>query len=335
MITFAWAELLWLLPLPFLLRYILPTASRSEEVTIRVPFFQDIAALNTKGQQAPSTKTSWFKRLLAYMVWVLLVIAVARPEWLGEPVTLPASGRDLMIAVDISGSMEIPDMELGGQQVDRLTMVKAVAGDFIERRTGDRIGLILFGRQAYLQTPLTFDRKTVRTMLEEAEIGLAGQETAIGDGIGLAAKRLRDRTQETHVLILLTDGANTAGEVDPLKAAWLASQINVRIYTIGIGADEMQVRTLFGSQTVNPSRDLDEDTLKSIAKRTGGTYFRAKDTESLEEVYRQLDALEPSSVETQTFRPTKSLFHWPLGGALLLSLLIALTYCRFKRNLQS
>ncbi len=334
MITFTWSQLLWLLPLPFLLRYILPSARRFEDSAIKVPFFSDINSLNITAGQLQATPPFWLKRFLGYLIWFLLVIAAARPTLTGDPVTLPASGRDLMIAIDISGSMEIADMELNGRQVDRLTMVKSVAGDFIERRIGDRIGLILFGRNAYLQTPLTFDRKTVSTMLKEAEIGLAGKETAIGDAIGLAAKHLRDRSQKTHVVILLTDGANTAGEVDPLQAAWLASQMDVRIYTIGIGADIMQVPTLFGSRTINPSRDLDEETLKEVAQRTGGTFFRAKDTKAMEQVYRQLDELEPTEVESRTFRPQKSLFYWPLGAALLLSMLLALTFTNLSGIIQ-
>jgi len=272
------------------------------------------------GKQSPPSR---WRLLLAALAWVLLVCAAARPQFVGTPVSLPVTGRDLMLAVDISGSMETEDMQLGQQVTDRLTAVKAVAGNFIDHREGDRLGLILFGDQAYLQTPLTFDRETVRTLLNEAAIGLAGKSTAIGDAIGLAVKRLRERPAENRVLILLTDGANTSGSVDPLKAADLAAREGVRIYTIGVGADEQLLRGFFGTQRVS-STELDETTLKAIAQKTGGQYFRARDIESLQKIYDLLDKLEPVSQDEQTFRSIHELYAWPLSGALLLTALLAL-----------
>jgi Ca-activated chloride channel family protein len=210
--------------------------------------------------------------------------------------------------------------------IDRLKAVKYVAGEFIARRTGDRIGLILFGDRAYVQTPLTFDRQTVRTLLQEAFIGLAGERTAIGDGIGLAVKRLRPQSeqspQQQRILILMTDGANTAGELSPLKAAELAAEAGLKIYTIGIGSDAVQRRSFFGTFTVNPSSDLDEATLKTIADKTGGRYFRAHDTAELEKIYKLLDQLEPVEVETHSFRPTRALFYWPLSLAFAIFIMI-------------
>ena len=214
-------------------------------------------------------------------------------------------------------------MQLGRQVTDRLTAVKAVAGEFIGRREGDRLGLILFGEQAYLQTPLTFDRLTVRTLLNEAVIGLAGKSTAIGDAIGLAVKRLRKQPQENHVLILLTDGANTAGSVDPLKAADLAAAEGLRIYTIGVGAESIRVRGLLGTRQVS-NNELDEATLTAIAEKTGGRYFRARDIAGLEAIYQLLDELEPASQDAEVFRPVRELYAWPLAGALLISVLLAL-----------
>jgi Ca-activated chloride channel family protein len=219
--------------------------------------------------------------------------------------------------------METPDMQIGRQVTDRLTAVKAVAGEFIERRVGDRLGLILFGEQAYLQVPLTFDRETVRTLLNEAAIGLAGKSTAIGDAIGLAVKRLRKQQQQNHVLVLLTDGANTAGSVDPLKAADLAAAEGLRIYTIGVGAESRVVRGLLGSRQVS-NNELDEATLTAIAEKTGGRYFRARDIAGLEAIYQMLDELEPASQEGEIFRPVRELYAWPLAGALLTSILLAL-----------
>ena len=251
--------------------------------------------------------------------WAFLLTAAARPVWQGEPIEQAVSGRDLLLAVDLSGSMEIADFILKGQKVDRLAATKAVAGAFIERRVGDRIGLILFGEKAYLQAPLTFDRKTVRTLLDEAVIGLAGDKTAIGDAIGLAVKRFRDNPKEQRVLILLSDGANTAGSVAPLKAAELAARTGLKVYTIGIGADEMVIRDLLGSRKVNPSQDLDEPTMRGIAEQTGGRYFRARDVKELEEIYRLLDELEPVERDKRYYRPQTELYPWPLGAALILS----------------
>jgi Ca-activated chloride channel family protein len=264
------------------------------------------------------------------LAWLLLVTAAARPEWLGDPVEQGVSGRDLMLAVDLSGSMEIADFMLRGKKVDRLTATQDVAGHFLERRVGDRLGLILFGETAYLQAPLTFDRKTVHTLLDEAVIGLAGDKTAIGDAIGLAVKRLRDNPKDQRVLILLSDGANTAGTVAPLQAADLAARVGLKVYTIGIGADEMVVRDLLGSHKVNPSQDLDEPTMRGIAEKTGGRYFRARDVEELEGIYRLLDELEPVERDKRYYRPHSELYPWPLAGALVLAMALILTTQRAR-----
>ncbi len=256
----------------------------------------------------------------AALVWLGLLLAAARPQWVGEIESFPITGRDLLLAVDISGSMDTQDMILANRPVNRLSMVKQVAGEFIQRRRGDRVGLILFGSRAYLQTPLTFDTETTAILLEESEIGLAGRETAIGDAIGLAVKRLREDAASDRVLILLTDGANTSGEVQPLQATEFAAREGLRIYTVGVGADEMMVQDFFGSRMVNPSADLDEDTLTAIAERTGGAYFRARDAESLAQIYEQLDELEPVESDEEIIRPIDELFFWPLGIGFLIGL---------------
>jgi len=273
-ISFAWPWVFIAGLLPLATYYLLPQAKLTRDAALRVPFIDEFDDSADSSNQI----RSWgWRRVLPIIAWIFLVLAAARPQWLGDPVELPISGRDLVMAVDLSGSMEEEDFELDGRVVNRLVATKAVAGDFIQRRQGDRIGLILFGEQAYLQTPLTFDRKTVVQLLNESAIGLAGKSTAIGDAIGLAIKRLKDKTAESRVLILMTDGANTAGEVLPLKAAELAAQAGLKIYTIGIGADAMVVRSFFGGKRrVNPSRDLDEKTLTAIADKTGGRYFRAR-----------------------------------------------------------
>jgi len=318
-IEFVWPWVFASLPLPLLIAWLLPRAPEHASAALRMPFY---AALQKAVGDSHSGR-SRLRLLLAALAWLLLVLAAARPQFLGEPVQLPISGRDLLLAVDISGSMEIEDMVLGRQITTRLRAVKAVAGEFIERRAGDRLGLILFGDQAYLQTPLTFDSSTVRTQLNESAVGLAGKRTAIGDAIGLAVKRLRSQPQENRVLILLTDGTNNAGSVEPLRAADIAAAEGVRIYTIGVGADERIVQGLFGSQRV-VNTELDEQSLITIARKTGGRYFRARDIEGLQKIYQLLDALEPVSEDQETFRPVHELYSWPLSAALLVSVLVVL-----------
>ena len=320
--TLTWWWMLAALPLPWLLRRFTRAEALERDAALKVPFgaeFSDLVGLRSHAS------ARW--RLAALTaIWVLALLAAARPQFIGEPIALPTTGRDLLLIVDLSGSMEEQDFQLNGQWVDRLTALKAVAGDFIARRVGDRVGLILFGREAYLQTPLTFDRKTVKALLDEAVIGLAGKETAIGDAIGLAIRTLDDAgvEQGRRVAILLTDGANTAGAVDPLKAAELAAQRNLVIYTVGIGADALTVRSLFGVRQINPSADLDEAALTAIADKTGGKYFRARDTAEFLQIYSILDKLEPAESDEQGFRPITELFYWPLGAAVALALGAAL-----------
>ena len=337
MLSIEWLWVLAFLPLPLLYRFLLPVAKTGDESILRVPFIRDFMRVTTGSFSVNRNRLLLW---IGLMSWIFLVLAASRPQWVGDPIELPVSGRDIMLAVDLSGSMKMEDFVLGGNRtVDRLTATKAVAGEFIQRRVGDRIGLILFGRQAYIQTPLTFDRQTVTTLLYESSIGLAGRETAIGDAIGLAVKRFRAMKQSAlnsqlsqsdqesakkSILVLLTDGANTAGEVQPIKAAEFAAQEGLKIYTIGIGADELIVPSLFGARKVNPSQDLDEETLTAIADATGGRYFRAHDTKELEEIYHMLDELEPVARETQSFRPKTSLYMWPLSVATFLGLIIIL-----------
>ena len=320
MISFEWPWLALLLPLPyFIYRFVRPRNAATDSA-LQVPFPDDFV----EAEEGAGTPARNWLLWLALTAWALLVVAAMRPHWLGELVEVPVSGRELMLAVDLSGSMEQRDFALRSKWLDRLTATKLVAGDFIERRVGDRIGLILFGEQAYLQAPLTFDRKTVKTLLSEAVIGLAGKATAIGDAIGLAVKRLRERDASQRVLVLLTDGANTAGVVDPIPAARLASREGLKIYTIGIGATELLERSLFGTRRINPSADLDEAALREIADLTGGAYFRARDLGELERVYALIDELEPVAQEPQKYRPRKSLYYWPLAAALALGALLGL-----------
>ena len=320
--SLAWPWMLLALLLPLLARALLSPVTETQEAGLKVPSFKGFAVLTNRSEA--EQLLNW-RVWLAIIAWALLVLAAARPERIGDELDVPVSGRNLMLAVDLSGSMDAKDFELGNRRVDRLTATKAVASDFIERRKGDRIGLILFGERAYLQVPLTLDRETVNILLMEAFIGLAGEKTAIGDAITLAVKRIHDQEAvgDEQILIVLTDGANTAGEIDPIKAAELAQQIGLRIYTIGIGAEQMMVSSITGGlRPVNPSADLDEETLTRIAAITGGQYFRAKDTAGLQDIYRLLDQMEPVAEPEAGFRPVKSLYYWPLSGAFVLTVFL-------------
>lgn len=302
-----------LFPLPWLWRWWLKPATQSVQA-LYFPYFADFIE-QTESSHAHQSFQGW----LALLIWVLLITAASGPRWTGAPIAIPNSGRTLLLALDLSGSMRIPDMSQDGQAVDRLTLVKEVAHEFLKKRTGDRVGLVLFGSQAFLQTPITYDRHTVAEMLDDATIGLAGQSTALGDAIGLSIKQL-DKVSEKHrILILLTDGANNSGVLTPEKAADLAAAHHVKVYTIGIGATQLRIDGILGPQMINPSMDLDEETLKNLADKTGGLFFRAKNAKELEAVYSQIDALEPTLSDQQLYRPVKDYFYLPLLIALLLS----------------
>jgi Ca-activated chloride channel family protein len=330
MIEWIWPWLFLLVPLPWLVRRLVPAAT-SQQPALSAPFFQEWQQMSaaTGGQ---SMRAGGVSLASLWLLWLLLLTAAARPVWIGEPIELPNSGRDLMMAVDISGSMRIEDMQVGQSLVSRVEAVRQLGGNFISQRSGDRLGLILFGSRAYVQSPLSFDTATVKRFLSEAQIGFAGEDTAIGDAIGLAVKRLKERPAESRVLILLTDGQDTASSVKPLDAAQLAASLGIRIYTIGIGADSLTLPGLFGSsfgaRQVNPSAELDEAGLQEIARLTGGKYFRARNPQELANIYQVLDQLEPVEQQATVYRPRQALGYVPLLGALLISFILALRHCR-------
>lgn len=316
MLEFAWWWAFFALPLPLLVRFFSSRAQETAMSALKVPTLKP-----DETEHVSSVKNSKIPMLVATIIWILLICATARPQWLGEPISIPNEGREMMLAVDLSGSMKIDDMQLNGRQVNRLTMTKSVLYDFIQRRVGDRLGLILFADTAYVQAPLTYDRDTVSTLLREAVIGLVGEQTAIGDAIGLAVKRFDEKEESNNVLILLTDGQNTAGNITPEQAKSLAISKGIKVYTIGVGADKMLIQSFFGSRQVNPSQELDEGMLTDIATSTGGQYFRARNAEELQAIYQQLDALEPIEGETRKMRPLTALYFYPAAFALLLSIL--------------
>ena len=324
MIEWLWPFAFLLVPAPILVRWLIK-ASKKKQPALTVPSLEGFSGLSTN--ESFSATLSTVKLIILWLAWILLIAAVARPQWVGDMVSLPTTGRDLMLAIDISGSMATEDMQVNNDYVDRLSVVKAVISQFLDARKGDRVGLVLFGTNAYVQAPLTFDLKSVKKLMIEAPVGIAGGKTAIGDAIGLTVKRLRERQNEEKVVILLTDGANNVGEIPPIKAAELASVDGIKIYTIGVGAEEMRVPSLFGSlagRTTNPSADLDEETLSKIAEATQGRYFRAKDTNTLAQIYELIDKLEPIEQEPETYRPFQVLYYWPLGISLCLFLSLLL-----------
>jgi len=320
-LEFLWPWSALFIILPIYVRFIKQKESYIR--ALRVPFYKRISELPQSGNLKEG-KHNLF--LLYLFIWSFFVIAAMRPQWVGKPIEIAVSGRSVMLAVDLSGSMKEMDLDLNGKTVNRLDVVKSVLRPFIERRKGDRLGLILFGSQAYLQTPMTFDIITLTQMLEESEIGIAGERTAIGNAIGLAIKKMKDLEEKEKILILLTDGQNTAGDVSPEDAATTAKEIGMKIHTIGIGANEAWVRTFFGKQKVNPSAELDEYLLQSLSQKTGGNYFRARNTQELERIYEIIDKIEPIANENKIFRPRKALFYWILGLGILTLFIVILVY---------
>lgn len=315
---FAWPWFWLAFPLPWLVRWLLP-ARASQGDALKVPFGQQLESIARLGGRAAPKRAA----ALAWLAWFLLCAAAARPQQFGDAITPPTSGRDLMLAVDLSGSMTEADMELGGAVVDRLTAAKAVLADFLDRREGDRVGLLVFGQRAYAMTPLTRDLQTVREQLRDAVAGLAGRETAIGDAIALAVRRLRDQQEGQRVLILLTDGVNSAGVLTPQKAGELAKEERVRIHTIAFGSDGGMM-SVFGIPVPMPSsaaEAIDETTLRDVARQTGGRFFRARDTRELAGIYAELDRLEPVEQPGEAVRPRIERYHWPLACAWLVALL--------------
>lgn len=309
------------LPLPWLLRWLLPKVASQAQAALNIPFYQQMQEAMQGLHLGVAHGRQQLKLTLFIIIWCLTVLAGSGLQWLGKPVQLPQSGRDIMLAIDLSGSMQTPDMKIDGKYLSRITVVKKVARQFIAKRDGDRLGLILFGSRAYLQTPLTFDRKTVEQMLADASVGIAGSQTAIGDGIGLAIKRLMKYPKDSRALVLMTDGGNNAGVVLPLDAAKKAAELGIKIYTIGLGAKRMVVNSFLGPQVVNPSSDLDVGSLKKIAKLTGGQFFRAESGNALQAIYQELNRLEPVQADKVTLRPVMPLYPYPLGLALFLLLL--------------
>ncbi|MFM2587188.1 vWA domain-containing protein [Vibrio sp. TBV020] len=306
-ISFVWWWMFLLLPLPLLIYFL--TSPIKQAAPVRLPY------LPSSG--ASVTPSNTIVKVLVAVVWLTLVTALARPVWYGDPVTTQPKHRDLMLVLDLSYSMSQEDMRDGDDYIDRLTAVKNVVSDFAKQREGDRLGLVLFADHAYLQTPLTLDRNTISEQVNSLVLRLIGDKTAIGEGIGLATKTFIDSDAPQRVMVLLSDGSNTSGVLEPLEAAKIAKKYNATIYTIGVGAGEMMVKEFFMTRKVNTAKDLDEKTLQQIAELTGGQYFRARNADELATIYDTINSLEPISQATQTWRPQTEWFTLPLSLSML------------------
>ncbi len=323
---------LLLLPVPLALYIFIPRTKSTKQVALKVPFLEQLKQSVSSAGMRGLPKVSFLTYLMA-IVWALVVVSGAGLQWVGEPKVVSQSGRDLMMAIDLSGSMSNTDMKRGNKRESRYDLVIRVANQFIQERQGDRVGLVLFGSRAYLQTPLTFDTKTVAAMLNDSFIGMAGQTTAIGDAIGLSIKKMMQENDQSKALILLTDGENNSGALAPLQAAEIAKKQGITIYTIALGGGSMTVNTRFGGQQkINTSQDLDTNTLAKIAKMTGGKYFRASNSTELANIYADIDKMEPIDLDKMTVRPVTYLYPWTLGPALLLSFLLAFVWLNRRRG---
>lgn len=323
---FAWPGWLMALPLPWLVRWLLPPAG-GQATALRVPWGERLVAVGGSVGPARTRPIG----LLPLLAWSLLCVAAARPQQLGEIVQPPQTSRSLMLALDLSGSMDERDIELNGRTVSRLVAAKAVIADFLERRHGDRVGLIVFGDRAYALTPLTRDLDTVQEQLDGTVAGLAGRATAIGDAIALGTKRLQAQPAEQRLLILLTDGISNAGALDPAKAAAIARDAGVRIHTVAFGGYGAGL-SVFGVPIRMPSNadTTDEDGLRRIADLTGGRAYVARDADQLKGIYAEIDRLEPVKLPGQRLRPKIERYPWPLGGAIACALLALL----LRRNVR-
>jgi len=315
MLEFDYPWIFFLVLAPLLMRWVLPT-HRETRQAVFVPYFDQLVKLSGQepGTGAVVPKQPLIQQVVLILAWCLIVIALARPQWIQDPIEKTIPTRDLLLAVDLSGSMDTEDFtDPQGNQTDRLTAVKQVLDDFLTRRRGDRVGLIFFGSAAFVQVPFTEDLDTCRTLLEEAQVRMAGPRTMLGDAIGLAISVFKRSPQKEQVLIALTDGSDTGSKVPPEKAADIARDNEITIHTIAVGDPQ-----------ATGEEKIDEETLKSIAAKTGGGFFRAQDREALEDIYRRLDQLDTREIQTISHRPKRGLFHWPLGASILLTLLFHL-----------
>ena len=327
MLGLAWWWALLLMPAPWIARkYLLP--SEQIDSAVYIPLLN-----RHRTQGSIKSSYSWLGSTCLWCFWICLVLAAGRPYWLEEPTHRVISGHDIMLAIDISGSMQETDMRIGNRSASRIDVLKTVVSTFIDRRRGDRLGLILFGTRAYTYVPLTFDTDALSELLDDVSSGLAGRLTAIGDAIGVAVKTLGEQNSKHKVLILVTDGSNTSGINSPLDAARIAASVGMTIYTIGVGNEAGEMRQLLKQSNIDPDSELNEFLLRQIAAISGGRYFRARDSNSLQSIYQTLDRLQPLEIATRLHRPQRALFVWPLGiGMAVLLVFMAYRVYRIKET---
>jgi len=310
-IAYPWVYFLILLPL-FI--YWLAPPFRIKSASLQVPNLEKAASITglTPRKSALVTKKNKLVSILLFVIWILILMTLSSPRLVGEPELKVKTSRNFLIVADISFSMANSDWVIEGKRATRWEAIKSVMHEFIEKRTGDRMGLIFFGSSAYVQVPFTSDLKTVELLLEEADVGMAGQMTNIGKAVVKGIEMFDQDTIKTKVMLVLTDGVDSGTEILPLDAADLAKKDSIHIYTLGIGDPE------------NSGSDLDEKTLKEISEMTNARYFRAIDTEELSEIYTELDKLEPIEYEEETFKPTTLLYHYPLTLAIIITVVLSM-----------
>jgi Ca-activated chloride channel family protein len=324
MFEFHWPWAALLLPVPFLIPFLWPEKREGqahqlegERITLLHPHLEELQAAY-QARRPRRQLTGWLYRILLYLLWAALVVALMRPQWLTPHTEVSTPGYDLMLAIDTSHSMEALDFSAEGRQVTRMAVIKGVMGRFLDARKGDRVGLIIFGSQAFVLSPLSIDRTAAHQLLDAVVPGIAGEGTAMGDAIALGAKRLRERPKGSRVMILITDGDNTNGSFAPLEAAALTRAWGIRIYTIGVGSKEKSIPIL--EDGVIKYRDdlgMDDSVLKRVADITGGAYFRATDTRALEEISARINQLEKTEAQARTVFLPHPLFRIPLSLAVL------------------
>lgn len=323
MFKFEWWYLALFVFLPIIIRYFFSSALKTETDALKVPFYQDI--LNIKSGREKLKQGINLNYIALILIWILVVLAAMRPQFSYDPMLINPKGRVLMTAIDISGSMSLKDMMIESKKIDRLEAVKNIYTNFLENRKGDRVGLVVFGTKAFLLAPPTFDRNSVITALNEASTGMAGSKTAIGDGLGLAIKYMEKIEEEKRVLILLSDGASNAGNLNIEQAINLAKQANVKIYTIAFGKDTMETQIGPLKMVVDISSQIDTASLQKIAEVTDGKFYRAKDADSLKEYYEEINKIEPSAKNEIFLEPVRELYYLPLSLALLILIIFILT----------
>lgn len=310
MLILAHPWLLLLLPLPLLIGRLLPSSDRKRPALWAPWFERVIKLLNQEQAPAETISSKPLQRILLWLCWCLVLLALARPQKLEEPISQIVPTRDLLLIVDLSGSMEANDFtNQDGERIDRLTAVKQVLDEFLQRREGDRVGLIVFGNAAFVQVPFTQDLDACRILLEEATVRMAGPRTVFGDAIGLGITLFERSEVNQRVIIALTDGNDTGSQVPPAEAAKIAKDNEIIVHVVGVG-----------DPTTTGEEALDEEALQAVASTSGGRYFHANDREELESIYTEIDQLDTREVESVSYRPRTELYHWPLAAMLLIGM---------------